>query len=107
MRNRDGLQTTQKTIVLSVAADPEPDDLIVFQKTESSVATAPRTAALHKTSQLIGIEFSRSSGSAIGSRLCGEFRERVPGGVEPPGPLLVVAELVEQPCGDTILFLRG
>ena len=40
MRNRDGLQTTQKTIVLGVAADPEPDDLIVFQKTESSVATA-------------------------------------------------------------------
>ena len=32
------LQTAQKAVVISMAADPEPDDLVVFQKTKSSVA---------------------------------------------------------------------
>lgn len=32
------LQPIQKTIVLSVTADPEPDDLVILQEAESSVA---------------------------------------------------------------------
>ena len=67
--------------------------------------TPPRSAASPAISQLLGVEFGRSAGRVVRSCFSRELRQGVLGGSELAGPLLVIAELVEQPARDTVLFL--
>jgi len=71
----------------------------------ASRGTPPRSAASHAISPCLGVGFCRSAGDVVGSGLRHERAEGVWCGRKLAGPLLVIAEFVEQPACNTVLFL--
>lgn len=69
------------------------------------VAVRRPEARRRAISQLVGVELSRSAGRSVGTRLGSEPAKRVLRGGELPSPMLIVAELVEQPLRDAVLFV--
>jgi len=81
--DRTELQLLEKAIVLSVRADPEPGDLLVLEKPESTISEG---------------HANRVSGVAIVNLL--ELEARVPGVIaEQPPPRSAASRAISQPVG--------
>ena len=65
----------------------------------------PKARRRARFSQLVGIEFRRSARDPVAPSLGGKLAESILGGRELASPHFLVPKLVQQPSGDTVLFL--
>ena len=73
----------------------------VFRK----VVVRCREARSRASSQAVWIDVRRPTPGSVGARFSGKFAELILRGFKPPGPVLVVRELVKQPAPNTVLFV--